>query len=191
MFCGRILPDWDGTEPSWVHDKGPYRIYPLPIPRYDQGQSAKTITLEGPLPGGGNLIIHRDVFTRTGEFSTTMGPHGHDLGGGEDSDFVQRALIGGEHLQYSPDILQYHFVDPNRLRLIYILRKGFQRSRSHIRVRSVSHKRIPRYMWRKLITNFLLTACSWRWARMRFYLSRLASTLGEIQGMLDQQGERK
>ena len=37
LYCGRILPDWDGTEPAWVHDKGPYRIYPLPVPRYDQG----------------------------------------------------------------------------------------------------------------------------------------------------------
>ena len=31
MFCGRILPEWDGTEPRWVHDDGPYRIRPLPI----------------------------------------------------------------------------------------------------------------------------------------------------------------
>ncbi len=37
IFCGRIIPDWDGTEPSWVHDNGPYRIYPLPVPRYDLG----------------------------------------------------------------------------------------------------------------------------------------------------------
>ena len=22
LFCGRILPDWDGTEPAWVHDEG-------------------------------------------------------------------------------------------------------------------------------------------------------------------------
>lgn len=23
LFCGRILPDWDGSEPAWVHDSGP------------------------------------------------------------------------------------------------------------------------------------------------------------------------
>ena len=33
LYCGRILPDWDGTEQEWVHDEGPYRIYPLPVPR--------------------------------------------------------------------------------------------------------------------------------------------------------------
>ena len=37
ILCGRILPDWDGSEPQWVHDTGPHRIYPLPVPRYDQG----------------------------------------------------------------------------------------------------------------------------------------------------------
>ena len=37
ILCGRILPDWDGSEPAWVHDEGPYRIYPLPVPRYDLG----------------------------------------------------------------------------------------------------------------------------------------------------------
>ncbi|MFZ1545896.1 MAG: hypothetical protein WAT12_02185 [Candidatus Nitrotoga sp.] len=25
LYCGRILPDWNGTEPVWVHDDGPYR----------------------------------------------------------------------------------------------------------------------------------------------------------------------
>ncbi len=41
LYCGRILPDWDGSEPAWVHDEGPYRIYPLPVPRYDQGDAAQ------------------------------------------------------------------------------------------------------------------------------------------------------
>ena len=81
LYCGRILPDWDGTEPTWVHEMGPYRIYPLPIPRYDQGNQFKIITAEeGPIPGGGNLVVRRHVFERVGQFSTELGPQGHDLG---------------------------------------------------------------------------------------------------------------
>lgn len=30
FYCGRFLPDWVGTEPAWMHDEVPYRIYPLP-----------------------------------------------------------------------------------------------------------------------------------------------------------------
>ncbi len=52
LYCGRILPDWDGSEPEWVHDEGPYRIYPLPVPRQDHGSSAKIVTPDqGPIPG--------------------------------------------------------------------------------------------------------------------------------------------
>ena len=72
MFCGRILPDWDGTEPRWVHDTGPYRIYPLPVPRYDEGDQTRPITFQGPAPGGGNLCVRREVFERIGGFSTDL-----------------------------------------------------------------------------------------------------------------------
>ena len=130
MFCGRILPDWDGNEPNWVHDDGPYRIYPLPVPRYDQGPIPKPILREtGPLPGGGNLFLRVDIFKRAGLFSTDLGPKGHNLGGGEDSAFILHALNSGEHLQYVPDVLQYHYVDTKRLRFSYLLRKYLFRRR--------------------------------------------------------------
>lgn len=53
LFCGRILPDWDGSEPDWVHDNGPYRIYPLPVPRFDQGDEPQRLTPDVAIPGGG------------------------------------------------------------------------------------------------------------------------------------------
>lgn len=185
MFCGRILPDWDGREPRWVHDTGPYRIYPLPVPRYDEGAAAREITTSGPLPGGGNLSVRREVFDRIGGFSTQLGPHGHDLGGGEDSDFVQRCLAGDERIQYVPEILQFHYVDPERLRFGYLLRKGFQRTRSGIRIQLARRAAVPLYVWRKIVTYLLLAVLSLSWPRTRFYLVRLAAGLGELRGFLD------
>ena len=185
LICGRILPDWDGREPQWVHDTGPYRIYPLPVPRYDAGDQSRDITVEGPAPGGGNLCVRREVFERVGRFSTDLGPHGHDLGGGEDIDFVQRCLAAGEQIQYVPGIRQYHYVDPERLRFGYLLRKSFQRSRSGIRSQSWQSASVPLYMWRKIATYFMLGAVSLSWPRTRFYLVRLAAALGELRGFLD------
>ncbi|MGB7323350.1 MAG: glycosyltransferase family A protein, partial [Rubripirellula sp.] len=80
MLCGRILPDWDGSEPTWVHDKGPYRIYPLPIPRQDFGELSRELGVDGPIPGGGNQIMRVDLVRRLGGFSTDLGPMGHNLG---------------------------------------------------------------------------------------------------------------
>ena len=185
LICGRILADWDGREPSWVHDTGPYRIYPLPVPNYQQGEQPKEITAEGPAPGGGNLCVRREVFDRVGSFSTELGPHGHDLGGGEDIDFVRRCLAAGERIQYVPGILQYHYVDPERLRFGYLLRKSFQRSRAGIRSQSRQVASVPIYMWRKLATYLLLGVVSLSWPRTRFYLVRLAAALGESRGFLD------
>jgi hypothetical protein len=57
------------------------------------------------------------VFELAGQFSTELGPHGHDLGGGEDSEYVLRALMRGVRCQYVPDVVQHHYVDTERLKL--------------------------------------------------------------------------
>jgi glycosyltransferase involved in cell wall biosynthesis len=38
IFCGRVSPNWDGSEPQWVHDESRYPIRPYPIPRFDLGE---------------------------------------------------------------------------------------------------------------------------------------------------------
>ena len=129
--------------------------------------------------------MRREVFDRVGGFSTELGPHGHDLGGGEDIDFVLRCLAAGERIQYVPSVRQYHYVDPDRLRLGYLLRKSFQRSRSGIRSEPQRASSVPLYMWRKLFTYFVLGVFSLSWPRTRFYLVRLAAALGELRGFLD------
>jgi arylsulfatase A-like enzyme/glycosyltransferase involved in cell wall biosynthesis len=189
LYCGRILPDWDGTEPEWVHDEGPYRIYPLPVPRYDQGNAAKTITPdEGPIPGGGNLVVRRAVFELTGQFSTELGPHGHDLGGGEDSEYVLRAMTRGVRCQYVPNMVQHHYVDTERLRPGYLLKKSYQRTRSTSRIHG--NGTVPLYMWRKLAEYGFQSLFSLSWARRRFYSMRVVAALGEIQGRRES-GHRK
>lgn len=190
LYCGRILPDWDGTEPAWVHDEGPYRIYPLPVPRYDQEDQPKTITAEeGPIPGGGNLVLRRRVFELAGSFSTELGPHGHDLGGGEDSEYVLRALTRGECCQYTPDMVQHHYVDAERLKLSYLLRKSYQRTRSTSRIRG--NGQVPLYMWRKLAEYGFHSIFSLSWAKSRFYWVRTAAALGEVQGRRESGNRRK
>lgn len=183
IFCGRILPDWTGDEPQWVHDEGPYRIYPLPVPRYDLGPEGKPVNEdEGPVPGGGNLVVRRRVFDLAGRFSTELGPHGHDLGGGEDSEYVIRALRRGATLRYWPAIVQYHYVDLERLTLSYIVRKGFQRTRSTARLKHTGEE-VPLFAWRKLLEYLLHIVFALSWQKRRFYLVRVGASLGEIRGM--------
>lgn len=185
LLCGRVLPDWDGREPQWVHDQGRYRIYPLPIPRQDFGEAARELGADGPIPGGGNQIIRVDVLRRLGPFSTDLGPQGHDLGGGEDTEYMIRALRAGERLWYVPEIVQYHHVDLDRLALLYLIRKAYQRSASAVALHGtqpVGEARVPRYLYRKLIGYASGAVFSLGMARRRFYLVRCAAALGEMAG---------
>ena len=185
LFCGRILPDWDGSEPSWVHDSGPYRIYPLPVPRFDQGDVSRELTPEQAVPGGGNLFLRTPWLARVGQFDTAMGPTGHDLGGAEDLDWVLRALRQGARLRYAPDAVQHHFVDPSRLTLRYLMKKAYKRTASTVGIDSTaSGSGVPKYLYRKIAEYGFMALTSVAHSRRRFYLVRAAAALGEFAGHL-------
>jgi glycosyltransferase involved in cell wall biosynthesis len=193
ILCGRIIPDWDGTEPSWVHDNGPYRIYPLPVPRYDLGDKPLPSPHEKAIPGGGNLVLRTALFAKVGDFSTDYGPVGHNLSGGEDQEWVKRAIAAGARLQYVPDIVQYHYVDPLRLKLGYLVRKAFERSASVVRLSDdpVNPRFIPPYMIRKVGQHVLASIVSANRQTRRFHLVRAAASLGEIKGHLQARRDRR
>jgi len=193
LFCGRILPDWDGTEPAWVHDDGRYRIYPLPVPRFDQGDGPRPLPPGSATPGGGNLFFRRAVLERVGKFAADLGPIGHNLGGAEDIEWVGRARAAGLVVQYVPDVVQYHYVDPERLKLGYLVRKAFERSASTVQVASEERdvERFPRYMLRKIASYCLGALLSLSQRRRRFYLVRIAASAGELKGFLSLRADRK
>lgn len=182
LFCGRILPDWNGTEPAWVHDRGPYRIYPLPVPRFDLGDVPQALNRDIAIPGGGNLFLRGSWLKRVGPFSVEFGPVGHNLGGAEDIEWVLRALDLGAQLRYAPAVMQHHYVDNERLQLRYLLAKAFERSASTVRVHHGDGGGIPLYMYRKLFGYFFSALTAWSNARRRFFLVRLAASLGEVKG---------
>jgi len=186
ILCGRILPDWDGSEPAWVHDDGPYRIYPLPVPRYDLGERPLASPHEVTTPGGGNLILRTELFERVGDFSVAYGPVGRGLGGAEDHQWVLRAIAAGAKVQYVPDIVQYHYVDPERLKTAYVVRKAYERSASAVRVGGAKDREalVPAYMIRKAAGYSLAVLASVGGQQRRFHLVRLAASLGEIKGRL-------
>ena len=154
LFCGRILPDWQGSEPAWVREEGRYRVYPLPVPRFELGPQPKPVVPGTATPGGGNLAIRQGLFEKAGPFLLELGPQGHDLGGAEDIEWVRRAVNGGARLHYLPDMLQYHYVDPTRLTLSYIMRKAYERSASTTRLGNEYQGRfgVPPFMVRKALT---------------------------------------
>ncbi len=191
IFCGRILPDWDGTEPAWVHDKGPYRIYPLPVPHFDIGPQPRPWRDEDPIPGGGNLFLRTSWLHRVGRFATELGPTGHNLAGSEDKDWMLRALGMGARLCYIPHVVQYHHVDAERLTLGYVMKKAYRRSASSVAVsREHGQQGVPAYLFRKAAQNAFKACVALGSGPRRFYLVRTAAALGEIEGHLQRRRRR-
>ncbi len=183
VFCGRLLPDWDGTEPDWVHETGPYRIYPLPVPEFDLGEQGLWLASDSPLPSGGNLVVRQSWINKIGPFSTDLGPVGHNLGGAEDSEWLLRALKIGARLRYEPTIAQRHHVDPSRLSTGFLVRLAFSRTAAAVAIdEGRTQTGAPAWAYRKLAEYGLRTATALDSQRRRFYLMRCAAALGEISG---------
>ena len=183
LFCGRIWPAWDGSEPRWVHAKAPYRVPIRPFPEFDPGESSFQLPPDARLPSGGNLAVRREVFAQIGGFSTRLGPTGHNLVGGEDHDFLCRALNAGHRIRYLPQMRQRHAVLHDRLTLGYTLRKSFLRSRASHQIRANQPQ--PRaYMVRKLAGCAVRAIGTFNRDRRFFYLIRTAASAGELSAAL-------
>jgi len=184
IFCGKIHPNWTGAEPEWVHAAEPYPIFPTPVPKFDLGETSQVIARNTITPSGGNIFVRRDLIAKVGPFSTELGPTGHNLLGGEDVEWINRALALGATLRYIPAVRQLHYVDPQRITMPYMLRKAFERSCSVV-LFSPQHqapKRVPRYLLRKLLSHVLTALFTFNAHKRRHFMLRTAATLGEIKG---------
>lgn len=66
--------------------------------------------LEGrQLPGAGNVLVHRDVFAKVGEFDKNL------VEGGEDNDFFRRARVAGFACWLIPNASVDHCIPPERI----------------------------------------------------------------------------
>lgn len=184
IFCGRIWPAWDGSEPAWVHAKAPYAIPIRPFPEFDLGSQSRRLEADERRPSGGNITVRRGVFERVGGFAVDLGPTGHNLAGGEDHEFLQRAIDAGFRIRYLPGVRQLHAIDAERTSTPYILKKSFLRSRSSFLIDPPVSGPRP-YMLRKIVSHGLGAAFTLN-ADRRFYLMvRTAASVGELMGAVE------
>lgn len=181
IFCGMMVPDWDGSEPSWVHETGQFRIGIRPFPEYDLGAMPLEVGPDKKKPSGGNVTVRRDVFNRVGGFSIGLGPQGHNLMGGEDIEFVKRAMQGGIRILYVPSIQQKHAVEAERMATRYMMRKSFRRSLSKVMMDPAPPTGVRPYMFWKPAKYALLALVSPRSSHRFYYLIRLAASFGELR----------
>ena len=131
-------------------------------------------------PSGGNIAVRREVFAAIDGFSTKLGPVGHNLMGGEDAEFIDRARAAGIRILYSPRMRQYHLLEHERMKTLYMMKKSYLRSYSSVSVRE--HEGIALSILRKLLSHLWHILSSLDGRRRFYWLMRFAATMGELRG---------
>ena len=186
ILTGFLMPAWDGSEPKWVHNPPPYQIPIRPFPEYDQGHCTRELTDNDKLPSGGNIIVNKKVIDKVGRFSTQLGPTGHNLAGGEDHDFIKRALDHGYRILYNPKLRQFHQLEHERMEFAYMMKKSYKRSFSMIKSRGEG--KFQKFMIRKVLLYFLQTLFCFRYTVRFYYCIKLSAALGEMNATIFDRG---
>ncbi len=133
----------------------------------------------GRVPGGGNMAFRREVIARYGAFDPSLGRVNGRLIGGEESDFFQRLLRGGEVIWYVPEAVMYHIIPPEKLTEDYFRRLCYhvgesQRLQARMHGRSLRAAAAEVAKWgATLLLCLTVNPCRAVWLlRMRFEISR-------------------
>ena len=126
---GRILPKWEMPPPPWLANNTQLRKH-LALMEVETPQ-----TLEYPSRGpgriwGANMVFRRSVFDQLGLFDVELGPVGTQPVNFADVDMVERALRNGRKAVYDPELVVYHRIPPERMRMGYFRRWAFVTGRA-------------------------------------------------------------
>ncbi|REL24880.1 glycosyltransferase family 2 protein [Rhodohalobacter sp. SW132] len=111
---GRIFVSFDESEPDWI----PHQLMPM-FGLHDLGDSDKIYPRDN-FPRGGNMLIHKEVFEKTGLFDPKLGRTGKSLIGSEEKAFFDRVRKAGIELHYLSELQLQHRIGPNRLERDYL-----------------------------------------------------------------------
>ena len=133
---GRIIAEYPEGRPSWMSK---WTEMPIANPM-DFGDAVRPFPA-GRVPGGGNMAFRRAGLARYGGFDPSLGRVNGRLIGGEENDFFERLLRGGETIWYVPGAVMWHIIPPSKLTADYFRRLSYNVGVSQ-RLRARIHHRM-------------------------------------------------
>ena len=129
--------------------------------------------------GGGNMAFRRSATARYGGFDPSLGRVGRMLIGGEENDFFERMMRGGETCWYVPNAVMWHIIPPGKLTEDYFRRLCYNVGVSQ-RLRAGIYRRYPKAVvlecmkWAAtLLLSLTMSPRKSLWLiRMRYEISR-------------------
>ena len=135
---GRIIDEYVTGRPAWLSK---YTEMPIANPM-DFGDAVRPFPA-GRVPGGGNMAFRRSAALRYGGFDPSLGRVGRMLIGGEENDFFERLMRGGETCWYVPGAVMWHIIPPEKLTESYFRRLCYNVGVSQ-RLRAGMYRRYPK-----------------------------------------------
>ncbi len=135
---GRIIAEYVTGRPAWLSK---YTVRPIANPM-DFGDAVRPFPA-GRVPGGGNMAFRRSAALRYGGFDPSLGRVGRMLIGGEENDFFERLMRGGETCWYVPGAVMWHIIPPEKLTESYFRRLCYNVGVSQ-RLRAGMYRRYPK-----------------------------------------------
>ena len=171
---GRIIAEYVTGRPAWLSK---YTEMPIANPM-DFGDAVRPFPA-GRVPGGGNMAFRRSAALRYGGFDPSLGRVGRMLIGGEENDFFERLMRGGETCWYGPGAVMWHIIPPEKLTESYFRRLCYNVGVSQ-RLRAGMYRRYPKTLlfeslkWgATLLLSLTMAPRKSLWLiRMRYEISR-------------------
>ena len=171
---GRIIAEYVSGRPAWMSK---YTELPVANPM-DFGHAVRPFPA-GRVPGGGNMAFRRSATARYGGFDPSLGRVGRMLIGGEENDFFERMMRGGETCWYVPNAVMWHIIPPGKLTEDYFRRLCYNVGVSQ-RLRAGIYRRYPKAVvlecmkWAAtLLLSLTMSPRKSLWLiRMRYEISR-------------------
>jgi glycosyltransferase involved in cell wall biosynthesis len=153
---GKVLPAWEGDEPSWLTPDGW-----APLGAVDYGP--EPFEISGPDPRSllaGNLAVRRAAFDRAGMFAPNLQRVKGSIGSLEDHELVTRFCRAGERGMYVPALTAVTRVDRERLTKRYHRRWHHGHGRFYALLRDPEWERTnrrvlgaPAHVYRQVVTS--------------------------------------
>lgn len=122
---GAVIPHYETSEPKWIS----YYTKRLITGYLYLGNSEKEF--QGSLfPGGGNAAYRSGIFTKIGNFNTSLGRKGDSLIGAEEKDLFCRMRQNNMRFFYLPNAILYHSIPESKLSNDYFDKLTFSIGRS-------------------------------------------------------------
>lgn len=114
---GPILPFYTSMKPAWFKDQYESRTWGDKIRHLRFGESLS----------GSNMIWHTEALRSIGGFGETVGVKGNTLSVGEETIAFHQLWqrIENPVVIYDPNLVIYHWVPPNKMRINYPLKRAF------------------------------------------------------------------